>query len=747
MRYNYWEIVDHRYDREYLELRFIKEFIDSDHWKYSVSFIGIENADQLDGTIPNGTSIWSEDSGFLCDFIEQILSEAYIPESVKGNENNPLSYNEIQQDRESKDEDKRIETLSCSFTSTPNNFSNDRLNEELIATVDEGTKTIALMNQFEGYGSFNNIPYKRLIIKNIKYSWALGLPRSSGINLVIERCTTDNYIGDITFTEFKQQRDQDFRAFLKKEITPDIADKYLDTNRIYRFSKPYKLRAQNKRNREGYGWEWDWSGGYGDYTEGTFYGETTNYVFVGAYITSWTAAFYDPAKRKPFTGDLQEVKNLSEKSFRENNQVNNVSETDMTPDNTKSNDDNFGDFENIQQPISNLKTENVSLSYVIHSYEGSYLDITNERLTRYNLLVRQEGITKIYIPVFVDSASCIIYMHTNLYNAHKNILNKKSVILRDLQYHLDKEFPLKKLIPERQRDEEVYSDTVFRSIEEQPILQNKINSPSPNVNTKYEYSFVTDDELFKDKDCLNYYVKVTTTERNCVYVPVVISHDLHLILILKNTLIKYKTSLQKPELTFLSSMNELSPSINRITFRVDTRGIFENNSFSENTMNSALETRENNIVTNKTPTKIIRINYGDSCPKCKKTAPIKIITVIARNGLEKTISARSCCCGTIYLTKKQYSNLIDRHLYDIALEDTKPFVPVIDRLAMYSKSITSKHKSSSYSSTKSSTHNTQNSNNSRIKICPVCRDKVSSLFSNTGMCWNCYKEQMSSRFD
>ena len=37
------------------------------------------------------------------------------------------------------------------------------------------------------------------------------------------------------------------------------------------------LRAQTSWNRIGYGWEWDWSGGIGDYTEGTFYGETTDF--------------------------------------------------------------------------------------------------------------------------------------------------------------------------------------------------------------------------------------------------------------------------------------------------------------------------------------------------------------------------------------------------------------------------------------------------------------------------------------
>ena len=45
--------------------------------------------------------------------------------------------------------------------------------------------------------------------------------------------------------------------------------------------------------------KWDWSGGYGNYTEGTLYGETTNYFFVGVYVTEGHI-FYDARKRLEF---------------------------------------------------------------------------------------------------------------------------------------------------------------------------------------------------------------------------------------------------------------------------------------------------------------------------------------------------------------------------------------------------------------------------------------------------------------
>ena len=74
--------------------------------------------------------------------------------------------------------------------------------------------------------------------------------------------------------------------YISQQISDDVIDKYLGKRELFCFDKPYHLRAQNSLNRTGYGWEWDWSGGIGDYIEGTQYGETTDYGFVGVYIVS-----------------------------------------------------------------------------------------------------------------------------------------------------------------------------------------------------------------------------------------------------------------------------------------------------------------------------------------------------------------------------------------------------------------------------------------------------------------------------
>ena len=154
---------------------------------------------------------------------------------------------------------------------------------ELEVHISETTRTVELLDQFEGFG--NNEPYDRLILKNALYI-------SKGkhheyISLVVERSRNCDFEGNITFTEFKQGYTRELKEFVWKQISEDDLIKYKNSGEILRFSRLYRLRAQNSRNRSGYGWEWDWSTPYAPLvTEGTLYGETTNYVFVGVYIGS-----------------------------------------------------------------------------------------------------------------------------------------------------------------------------------------------------------------------------------------------------------------------------------------------------------------------------------------------------------------------------------------------------------------------------------------------------------------------------
>lgn len=155
---------------------------------------------------------------------------------------------------------------------------------ELEVYVSANTSTVKLLDKFEGFDT--ETPYERLIIKNAMRIYKGN--QSEMINLVVERSKNCDYEGSITFTKFKQGYTLNLRTFVENQIAhiskSDLAV-YKNSGKIFRFSKPYLLRAQNSRNRSGYGWEWDWSTPYAPLvTEGTLYGETTDYMFVGAYI-------------------------------------------------------------------------------------------------------------------------------------------------------------------------------------------------------------------------------------------------------------------------------------------------------------------------------------------------------------------------------------------------------------------------------------------------------------------------------
>lgn len=149
--------------------------------------------------------------------------------------------------------------------------------DELEAYISRDTKSLRLMDQFEGFEG--DITYKRIVVKNIL------IANHAFCHLVIERANQREYVGDITFTNFKQGYTGKLRDYIDSELTPEIIKKYSGKKEIFYFSKPYRLRAQNSGNREGYGTEWDWSYGVGTIMhEGTLYGETTDYVIAGVYI-------------------------------------------------------------------------------------------------------------------------------------------------------------------------------------------------------------------------------------------------------------------------------------------------------------------------------------------------------------------------------------------------------------------------------------------------------------------------------
>lgn len=234
--------------------------------------------------------IYTEEQGRLQEFVEECI-DIELKNISEDNKKNTISRSasDLKFTRQLIQNDAPVEVNGREFSKTE--FDNRR-NIELIATVYDTTRTMDILNEFEGLEG-NGKPYERLVISN---GDRVDGSSRYWLHYVIERSQNRDYIGDITFTNFKLGYVGDLRNHIKEELLLVNIEDYVDRDIFIKFNKPFHLRAQNKRNRTGYGWEWDWSGGYGDYTEGTLYGETTDYIFSGIYISS--SYLYEQNKRK-----------------------------------------------------------------------------------------------------------------------------------------------------------------------------------------------------------------------------------------------------------------------------------------------------------------------------------------------------------------------------------------------------------------------------------------------------------------
>ena len=141
--------------------------------------------------------------------------------------------------------------------------------------ITSDTRTVELMDQFEGIGENNPYVFESLELVDMLTIRNEETGERFHVRLVIRRCCVE---------EYKQRQVKDLREYIAREITAEVLEEYQGENKLFYFSKPYHLRAQNSRNLTGYGWSWGWDGDVGRYQEGTLYGETTDYGFVGAYI-------------------------------------------------------------------------------------------------------------------------------------------------------------------------------------------------------------------------------------------------------------------------------------------------------------------------------------------------------------------------------------------------------------------------------------------------------------------------------
>ena len=280
---------------------------DASNALYSITISGAQ--DFSSDYVYDSYEIWEGKDGYFADCIEKVIaeySETHAGKSDPGDD-------EDEADTES-DEDENVNPIGNGVIEVEKPViesepvqDGPKIIDELITYIWDDTRTVDLLDRFEGYGQADPVRYRRIVIKNTKYT-RYGNKYNPGFNLVIERGRGLDYVGNVTFTEFKKGEAAGLSQHIASEVTDDVIEQYIDKDQFFRFSKPFLLRAQNSSNRTGYGWEWDWSGGYGDYIEGTLYGETTNYFFVGVYVT--TGYSYEASNRKPFVNKEKEDEKL-----------------------------------------------------------------------------------------------------------------------------------------------------------------------------------------------------------------------------------------------------------------------------------------------------------------------------------------------------------------------------------------------------------------------------------------------------
>ena len=135
------------------------------------------------------------------------------------------------------------------------------------------------------------------------------------------------------------------------------------------------------------------------------------------------------------------------------------------------------------------------------------------------------------------------------------------------------------------------------------------------------------------------------------------------------------------------------------------------------------EIKESNIFNIKNDNvlkEIVVLKMGDKCPQCNKSNSKKNrFNILDKSGNEQLIEGRVCSCGTKYLTHKEWKKLD----IEVSIKVVDGYIPIQKKL--------------------------EKNKNVKIQLtnkCPKC-GMTNNLFANTGMCWSCYKEEMTSRYE
>lgn len=276
----YYEVVLARvWDEE--KSRFVYSLSYMPNWTFYLSHVDFQ-------FMYTGCEIYTEFEGELADLIEQIIKNEtpdVTKESIErtGTGSTILPGEKPEETETYEDKTLNQERETHRIEKPEEKDSRGKVKREVLTKhIYNDTRTIDLLDEFEGIGENNPYVYEMLEIPSAMYLWKNN--QYLTLSLVVKRCRASDCVGDITFTEFKQDKVAELKNYVSQQITDNVVERYHGKRDIFYFDKPYHLRAQNSSNRTGYGWEWDWSGGVGDYIEGTLYGETTDYGFVGVYI-------------------------------------------------------------------------------------------------------------------------------------------------------------------------------------------------------------------------------------------------------------------------------------------------------------------------------------------------------------------------------------------------------------------------------------------------------------------------------
>lgn len=136
---------------------------------------------------------------------------------------------------------------------------------------------------------------------------------------------------------------------------------------------------------------------------------------------------------------------------------------------------------------------------------------------------------------------------------------------------------------------------------------------------------------------------------------------------------------------------------------------------------------------------LVVVKSGDRCPNCgKSNIKNEKIIVLDSQGEHHTIECRKCTCGKIYLTKK-LKKLLPATIKYIEISGSSPIVK-----AKHQTETVVKYKDGKiYVVNKK--EKIKPANDGSKEKCPKCGNV--GLFGGKGMCWDCYKEIMSSRFE